>query len=209
MAARKAAPRSVHVLRVDIDGIAPPVWRRLEVPSDTTLARLHGAIQAAFPWTNSHLHLFKVKGSLISDPRFELDHADGDEGKFFLADVAPRVGAKFGYEYDFGDSWDHAVEVVEIRAMEAGAGAPKMRCTGGARACPPDDCGGVPGYDDLLDALRSPNHKRHEELTEWLAEIREELAEEDPRFAGPFDPEAFDLEAADAAVARQSKRSRS
>jgi len=83
-----------------------------------------------------------------------------------------------------------------------------MQCVGGARACPPDDCGGAPGYADLLAALARPNHARHRELSEWLASYRAELAGHDPRFKGPFDPEAFDVAAANKAVGKLRRRRR-
>jgi len=101
-----------------------------------------------------------------------------DEDAITLAEVCPKPKSKLIYEYDFGDGWEHAVEVQKIVEAEKGVECPV--CLAGKRACPPEDCGGVWGYGDMLDALADPKHERHEELLEWLG--------------GPFDPEAFDLD---------------
>ncbi len=206
--ARDLAAATAHRLRIELEDIRPVIWRELLVPSDTTLAKLHAAIQAAFPWTNSHLHLFEVQGERFSDPGFELDYVEGDERKVTIAQAAPRVGDRFTYEYDFGDSWSHQIRVSAIEPLPADGAAPRMMCVGGARACPPDDCGGTGGYEELVLALADPKHERHDELISWLTEWRAELAGGDRRFEGPFDPEAFDLEAANKAVGKLTRRKR-
>jgi len=101
-----------------------------------------------------------------------------DEDAVTLAEVCPKAKSKLTYEYDFGDSWEHVIEVQKIVKAEEGVDYPV--CLAGAGACPPEDCGGLWGYYDMLDALADPKHERHEELTEWLD--------------GPFDPEAFDMD---------------
>jgi hypothetical protein len=118
---------------------------------------------------------FVPKRNLLGD----LTELDGeDEDAVTLAEVCPKAKSKLTYEYDFGDGWEHTLAVQKI--VEAEKGAEHPLCLAGKGACPPEDCGGVWGYYDLLDALANPRHERHEELLEWLG--------------GPFDPEAFDLD---------------
>lgn len=195
-----ADTRAEHVLHIELAEIEPAIWRDLALPSATTLHVLHGMIQAAFGWTDSHLHEFRVGKAKLVDPAIEPDPTAADEGRFTVADVAPRAGSSFVYEYDFGDAWVHEIRVLEVRPSRPGDRMRRVRCIAGARACPPEDCGGAPGYEELVAALRRPNHARHEELARWVAAIRAELEDLDARFLGPFDPEAFDLRATNAAL---------
>jgi hypothetical protein len=134
-------------------------------------------------WTNSHLHHFRVGEQFYGDPELmqenfaDLEYKDSTATRLSTIVPAGRRKFRFGYEYDFGDSWWHEILVEKVEAGEA-----KAECLAGERACPPEDCGGPWGYADFLDALADPDHERHEELEEWLG--------------GPFDPEAFDPAAA-------------
>lgn len=171
-----------HELKVTLTGIAPPVWRRLRVRSDMSLGFLHAALQVAIGWTNSHLHHFIIGGQRYADPRMNEERLmdeepDLDEWKSILARVLPKGSPPFFYEYDFGDSWRHIVELERVLAEDSFSGL--AQCVDGARACPPEDCGGIGGYERLLVALRDPNHEEHESKKEWLG--------------GSFDPETFDL----------------
>ena len=207
-ATKRPKSKTVHVLRVRLKDIKPSIWRELSVPSDTRLDRLHAAIQAAMPWSNSHLHTYFVGARILTVPYPAYDDEDlEDERKVTLAEVAPVKGAKFVYEYDSGDCWRHEVRVKGIDPLAPGASR-TMACLGGARACPPDDCGGSFGYEDLVNALRAQNHKRHKELSGWLTSYRAQLATYDARFEGPWDPEAFDLEAANKAVGKAAQHRR-
>lgn len=189
----------MHVLHVRLIEIEPSVWRDLLLPGDATLATLHDAIQAAMPWTNSHLHVFEVGRARFSDPSFEPSPGpEGDENRFTLSDVLPHVGARLTYTYDFGDDWVHEVFVKEFRQSKGR----RVRALGGARAAPPEDCGGTAGYERLLHALAHPNHRDHGELTDWVVDLRDELSAYDERFEGEFDPEDFDLRATDRALAK-------
>jgi hypothetical protein len=177
----KNAP--LYQLKVEAMGIEPPVWRRLLVRGDMNLGLLHAVIQVAMGWTNSHLHQFTVGDVRYSDPRIDEDMGSDvppcrDENKTTLIETVPLEGMTFTYEYDFGDSWDHLVTVEEVHRPEA---APKafVKCLDGGRACPPEDCGGVGGYEDLLEVIRNPHHEDHESMVEWLG--------------GEFDSEAFDI----------------
>ena len=148
-ARRKDEPPRTYLLKVTLMETDPPIWRRLVVPGDTTLAALDRIIQAAMGWTNSHLHMFTVGGVLYAEPSPEWELEVRDERRVRLADVAREEGEAFVYEYDLGDAWRHQVVVEEVivgGADEAG----RPRCLGGERACPPEDSGGVGGYYDML-----------------------------------------------------------
>lgn len=159
---------TVHTLKVTLRGVRPPIWRRIEVRSEATLAELSVLLEAAMGWLGGHLHAFDVKGVIYEPPDPDGDlfrHAE-DETTHPLGEVLPSVKAKMRWDYDFGDGWQHDVLVESIEPTADDAKYP--RCTGGRRACPPEDCGGPWGYHDLLDAIADPRHGRHDELTEWL-----------------------------------------
>ncbi|HPA18306.1 MAG TPA: plasmid pRiA4b ORF-3 family protein [Verrucomicrobiae bacterium] len=185
---RKPSPKNrppalLYRLRVELMGVVPPVWRSLLVAGDATLGWLHAALQVATGWTNSHLHRFGTPSGDFSDPSFELEC--GDEGRVRLMDVAPVGGTELEYEYDMGDSWSHRVTVESITGPQ-GPIARDAECVDGARACPPEDCGGPGGYEDLLEAIADPGHEEHDSMLEWLG--------------GGFDPEAFDRAHVDACL---------
>ena len=172
---------------VSLIGTAVTVERRILVPEYSALDDLHRVIQAAMGWTDAHLHEFTVPdGTQYGDPDLEdLDFAD--ESTALLRDLLHRPGDTLRYMYDFGDFWEHRVELAAIRAAGAADG---LACIDGRGACPPEDCGGVSGYQELCEALADPAAPRHEELAEWAASVT----------GGPFDPLAFDLDAANNAV---------
>jgi len=179
--ARKAnAP--VYQLKIHLIGSKPDIWRRLRVPGNANLGWIHAVLQVAMGWTNSHLHHFLTAEARYSDPHHNEDiglgeESDRDEAKATLAQIVPDQGAQFGYEYDFGDSWEHEITVEKILRPDAAAAMVAL-CLDGARACPPEDCGGVWGYADLLKILKNRKHPEHESMTEWLGR--------------PFDGETFD-----------------
>jgi hypothetical protein len=168
----------IKVTLLDSD---PPVWRRLLVPMTLRLDRLDRVIQAAMGWTNSHLHMFIHPSGHYGTPG--LDFPMHDERKASLRDLAAREGDTFGYEYDFGDSWTHEVLLEELLPAEPTGRYPA--CTDGARACPPEDCGGTTGYQELLDALADPHHPDHHDLRRWLG--LEQGADFDPARFDPAD----------------------
>lgn len=184
---RQAVPRqAVFQLRVTLVGSDPPIWRRLLVSSNRSLGTLHRVLQAVMGWSDSHMHRFELadEGRTFSDPRFQLENCD-DEGRVKLRTLLDREGAAMRYLYDFGDSWQHEVELESILEPD---GAALPRCTGGARACPPEDCGGLPGYFDFLTAIRDPSHPLHREAVHW--------------WGRDFDAEVFDLLDANRALRR-------
>ena len=172
-----------YQLKIVLLGSKPPIWRRLQVPGDASLGWLHAIIQVTMGWTNSHLHHFLTRDARYTDPRHNEDmgfgdQPDCDEAKATLAQVAPVEGDQFGYEYDFGDSWEHEITVEKILPGKA-ATATTALCLDGARACPPEDCGGIWGYAELLKTLKKPKHPEYETMKEWLGR--------------PFDAAAFDV----------------
>lgn len=169
------------MLDITLVGVKPKLWRRVIVRADRTLAQLHTIVQLAMGWSDDHLHVFTAHdGETFSDRReqeadgFE-DDQDGDEGKVRVSEVLPHDRAVLRYTYDFGDSWEHTIKRVKVAEDHPG---PEPFLVQGARACPPEDSGGVHGYADLLDAVADPSHPEHEEQLEWLGD--------------PFDPEHFD-----------------
>jgi hypothetical protein len=183
----KASP--MYQIKVTLLDSDPPIWRRLRVPGDFSLARLDLVIQSAMGWTNSHAHMFAAGAVLYGDPDQDWDDKVQDERKVRLATIAKAPGATLIYEYDMGDSWRHEVTVEEVAAT-VGAGVPL--CLAGERACPPEDCGGIDGYYDMLERLRDPASDDYEETRAWIEDAT----------GGPFDPNAFDLKAVNRALKR-------
>ena len=181
----KSKAGNVYQFKISLRDFKPLIWRRIQV-QDCTLDKLHEYIQTAMGWTNSHLHHFRIDGRMYGDPDLmqemfeDLDYHDST--KTLVSDILPVDGKRcsFFYEYDFGDSWEHEVRFESC--CDAAAGSKYPICTGGERACPPEDSGGVWGYAELLEAVNNKKHERHDELLEWLG--------------GSFDPDSFDPAAA-------------
>lgn len=180
-------PAPIYQVKVGLRGAKPPIWRRLLVPADVSLARLHAIIQAAFGWEDSHMHVFETPYGEFGRADRELGHRA--ETPVTLEQVAPEVKSKIRYTYDFGDNWDHEIVVEKVLDRDPALAYP--RCTGGRRAAPPDDCGGLWGYEELVEVLADPKHPEHEERLEWLG-----LDD-----ASQFAPDAFDAEAVNRALA--------
>jgi hypothetical protein len=167
-----------YQLKVSLLEIEPEIWRQLRVPGGASLDRLHEIFQVAMGWTNSHLHQFSVGDIRYGVPDPDFDQGDvRDERNVRLCEVATRANGSFVYEYDFGDGWEHRVVVEKILTPEERS-ADIPVCLAGARACPPEDCGGVPGYESFLEVRRDPTHEDHQAMLKWVG--------------GSFDPEAFD-----------------
>lgn len=182
---RRSSGRSgtdtVHQMKVTLEGIRPPVWRRLLVASDATLAELHQILQMSFGWEDAHLHDFEVDGVRFApeegfvDFGFDMGIETADEGSVTLAEVLDE-GARGLYNYDFGDGWCHRIVVEAVEPPEPGAQYPQ--CAAGRRSGPPEDVGGPWGYGEFLAALDDPEHEEHEHHAEWIG--------------GGWDPDAFD-----------------
>jgi hypothetical protein len=186
---QQSAETQIYQLKITLLDSRPPIWRRVQVAGDISLENLHWVIQHAMGWTNSHLHHFKV-GKTYYGTAYPDDFDDvtrtKDERTVTLRKILSKPKAKFVYEYDFGDSWEHEVLLEKILPPEPGVRYPV--CITGKRACPPEDCGGVWGYDSFLEAIQNPDHPEHDDMLEWVGES--------------FDPEAFDLEAVNRALRR-------
>ncbi|CAI7974204.1 conserved hypothetical protein [Frankia sp. Hr75.2] len=178
----------VYQVKVGLRDAKPPIWRRLEVPADTSLARLHTILQTAFGWDDSHLHVFETPYGRFGRP--DADLGQRAEAAVSLEQVLPDVKAKISYTYDFGDDWEHQIVLEKILDPDPSVRYP--RCTGGRRAAPPDDCGGIWGYEALLETLGNPSHPEHEERLEWLGL-------DNP---ADLDPARFDAEEVTAALSR-------
>jgi len=156
-------------LKITLKWSKPAIWRRVLVRADMKLNRLHDVIQRVMPWTDSHLHQFVVGQTTYGVPDPDSPGFGREvlnERRYTVADLAPAVKKKFIYEYDFGDDWLHELVVEKILPPDKNLTRPV--CLAGAKACPPDDCGGIHGYYHLLEALANPRHPDHVELTEWI-----------------------------------------
>jgi hypothetical protein len=173
---------SLYQFKITLLDTLPPIWRRIQV-KDGTLDKLHEHIQTAMGWTNSYLHHFWIDNHIYGDDPMlmrdnfeEMAYKDSTSTK--LSDILPQSGKRFSFQYvyDFGDGWRH--EVLFEGCLRAERGGRYPLCVEGERACPPEDVGGVWGYEEFLEAMADPDHERHEEFREWIG--------------GRFDPEAFD-----------------
>lgn len=176
------AHMNIIQLKVTLRGVRPPVWRRLQMPGTMTLGQLHTAIQAAMGWDDCHLHVFNIGGEPFGDRRSVDDVAD--EKRPTLNGLLRSSVVLFGYTYDFGDNWEHTIAFEKSEIAVEGKFYPA--CSGGKRNCPPEDCGGAWGYQQLLVILSDPNHPEHAEQINSVGEA--------------FDPNEFNLEHANAAL---------
>jgi hypothetical protein len=177
---------SIYQLKISLDGALLPVWRRIQVSGRVSLFKLHQALQIAMGWTDSHLHQFTIHGDSYSIPSEDDLEPVIDERKHALWKTVPLEGMKFAYEYDFGDGWMHTVEVEAILPPD-----PKFKrpvCLAGERACPPEDIGGIGGYELFLKAIADPDHEEHDSYKDWMGT--------------DFDAEAFDLDEVNAELKR-------
>ena len=170
--------KSIYQIKISLIGVKPPIWRTVLVPSNLGLGPFHGVIQVAMGWTDSHLHQFIANQVFygIPDDDFELEMED--ETKYKLSQLLKKEKDTITYEYDFGDSWEHKILLEKIFPFDTKTVLPV--CIKGKRACPPEDCGGIWGYEELLETISNPKHPDHEDMLKWLG--------------GELDPEEFDLE---------------
>ena len=167
---------TIYQLKITLDRIKPPIWRRIQIAGDTKLGKLHDILQIVMGWEDGHLHQF-VTGDVsygIPDPDFP-DNLRSERN--IRLDKIAGQGDSLIYEYDFGDGWEHTIKIEKVIAPEKDQHYPV--CLDGKRACPPEDCGGPWGYQHLLEVLANPQDEEHEEMQEW--------------YGTDFDPEAFAL----------------
>lgn len=166
-----------YQLKITLNHIKPEIWRRVIVDSNIKLPDLHKIIQTVMGWTNSHLHHFIKDKTIYSEPDDESFIEYIDYRKIKLKEIISKEKQSFKYEYDFGDGWEHKIVLEKILENH---NQKYPVCIDGKRNCPPEDCGGPYGYENLLDALSNPKHEEHENILEWLG--------------GGFDAEYFDIE---------------
>jgi hypothetical protein len=180
-------------LKITLKWSKPPIWRRVLVPADITLAKLHAVIQTVMGWGNAHLHEFAIHGK-----RYGTSDPDGfgppvsSETRAKLNAMGLGEKQRFTYEYDFGDSWTH--EIVLEKVLPRQEGMPYPVCTKGKGACPPEDIGGITGYYHFLEVMTEPKDPEYREMQEW--------------YGGPFDPNAFDIDAVNAVLAPRRKKAK-
>lgn len=188
----------IYRIKITLENVKPPVWRRIEVPGDVTLARLHAIIQRVVGWDDYHMWSFQVGKTEYQTGSAEMFDFRGSPkprspAGTTLEQATEAQRISFRYWYDFGDDWFHTLKVERVADPEPGAIYP--RCLEGARACPPEDCGGPWGYQNFLKAVTNPKHPEHEEMLEWIG--------------GEWDAEAFDVDAVNKAITpRQRKAAR-
>jgi hypothetical protein len=182
MPSKQTTSAPIYQLKVTLKGSKPPIWRRIQVPSDISLYKLHQILQVVMGWTDSHLYQFVVSelfGKVYyGEPVPEYGAEMKSARRMKLNQVASAEKDTFIYEYDFGDCWDHQILVEKI--LPAAVGVRYPLCLVGKRACPPEDCGGIWGYAELLETIKDPADPEYASMREWLDES--------------FDPEEFDLE---------------
>lgn len=168
-----------YQIKVTLVGSRPAIWRRILVRCDMNLTDLHHTLQIVMGWEDSHIHQFQVGQEVYGVPDPEYPRDVKNEARVMVKKVFSELGSVILYEYDFGDGWEHKLELEKVIPHQEGE--PLPRCLDGKRACPPEDSGGIGGYKHLLQVVRDSEHPDHRELSEWLGE--------------GFDPEYLDLSA--------------
>lgn len=172
-----------YQFKITLPSPTQEIWRVVLIPVNVDFGSFHAVIQVAMGWQNAHLHEFidgktRICGEELLDDEFLGPYEGLDEGDTFLSDIFKRKGKKIIYHYDFGDSWEHEIKYEGLVSIEDEIDYPT--CIAGAGACPPEDSGGIYGYEGILEILKDPDHDEHEDYTDWLGE--------------DFDPNAFDIE---------------
>jgi Plasmid pRiA4b ORF-3-like protein len=184
----KKAPPPIYELKITLVGIEPPIWRRIQSPGSIHLCCLHDAFQVTMGWTDSHLHQFEKDGKCWGVPEYdEFDELDLiDESETPLSTLLNAEGDSMVYLYDFGDDWRHHVVLEKI--IQGNESLKTPICLGGERRCPPEDVGGVRGYEKFLEVIFEPTNDEFKHLVGWAG--------------GPFQAEEFDLKAVNKTLSR-------
>lgn len=173
--------KTVYQIQIALKGFKPKIWRRILIPSDISMSDFHYVIQVVMGWTNSHLHQFFQYGTFYSEPQEgSWDDMDAEDyTDLSVSDLLTREKDILIYEYDFGDGWEHQITLEKVLPKTGETQLPV--CLQGKMNCPPEDCGGVWGYAEMLEILKQPQHEEYESYIEWLGD--------------KFDPEYFDKDA--------------
>jgi hypothetical protein len=175
MAKKLSKSVEIYQIKITLRESRPSIWRRFQIGSDISLSKLHHTIQHVMGWTDSHLHQFTIDGKEYGMLDEDGDNGDLlDERKFTLGELI--AGGQFEYQYDFGDDWEHVLEIEQTLPRDASTRYPV--CMAGERACPPEDVGGIADYRHFLKAIKDPRHRDHNQYREWIG--------------GDFNPEEFD-----------------
>lgn len=174
--------KKIYQVQIALKGFKPKIWRRLLIPSDLLLSDFHKIIQTSMGWTNSHLHQFIKNRTFYTERMLDDDYwdeMDNIDYKFIrISDLLKKEKGRITYEYDFGDGWEHNIILEKILPVDSNVNYPV--CVKGKMNCPPEDCGGVWGYANMLEILEQPKHEEYESFIEWLGD--------------EFDPEYFEME---------------
>lgn len=179
-------------IRISLDDIRPAIWRRVELPISNSLKTLHLAIQAVMLFENYHLFRFDI-GEASYGIRFDDDYMDPptrDAGNLRLAKLTERGVTAFTYTYDFGDDWRHSILIEEVLPADPALDYPRF--VDGARRAPPEDVGGLPGFEEFLKAMTKPRHPERKSVLQW--------------YGRPFDPEDISPDEIHARMAKLAKR---
>ncbi len=173
--------KEVYQFKISLDGIQPAIWRQIQVPASYSFWDLHVAIQDVMGWHDYHLHLFRIVEPALNEiheigipDEYELEILPSWE--LAISNYFSTENNSAEYEYDFGDCWEHEIILENILLKDTASEYPK--CIAGQRACPPEDCGGIGGYQEFLESIFDPNQEERETMLEWVG--------------GSFDPEQFD-----------------
>ncbi len=153
----------IYQLKITLKYIHPPIWRRIQIPENYSFWDLHVAIQDVMGWEDYHLHEFQA--NLFDGEKISIKTPEWEQK---IIDWLNTENKQVNYIYDFGDCWEHKIELEKILPIEESVDYPV--CIKGKRNCPPDDCGGVGGYEELLEILKDPDHEEYEEMLEWVEE---------------------------------------
>ena len=179
-------------IRIELKGVDPAIWRRVEIPLTASLKGLHDVIQAVMPFEHYHLFRFEVGGKRygISDPQWDHVRDTLDAKNIRVGTLVERGARAFSYTYDFGDDWRHSVTIEDVATAN-----PKLeypRFIDGSRRGPPEDVGGIPGFEEFLDAMADPRHPEHQRLTQW--------------YGSSFDPDDLNLPVINDRIGKLAKR---
>ena len=168
----------IATLRIDLKDSDPPIWREVEVPTSITLKVLHDIVQAAMGWFNYHLWEMMIDGQAYGIP---MDDGWGapppkNASRVRLRDILDPGTTMIAYSYDFGDDWQHTLTLSDVRQSDLAIAYPRF--IAGERNCPPEDCGGISGFYEMLDARSDPTHEEHADICRWLDD---------------YDPEELDI----------------